>query len=313
MQSAQRPKDMTPTEAEAPTTHAVAEVSLQAEAKEASNVEVATSIQEASNPDVVETRVLEIVVPEPVHIGAMKLSFIVMETAAFELTNELVIQIYDHLNLPVSVPIMHMIHLPGARNMGLWKVTDGDRSLFLKLTSSQRLRPDIPTDAEQCIKLAQTCPGITTDDRLSFPTNILSLYGPTGVQVCDMLVMKEVPGMSLADHIGWKWHSKEQQQLEQLNSIVKSCGAFLYDIHSTYGMQHGDFHASNVHYDEATGVFSMIDVGDFDPNPFFYQGVHDDVTHFCHMLKTLEQHYDGPVVADCNSSFMAGYKERSGR
>jgi len=89
---------------------------------------------------------------------------------------------------------------------------------------------------------------------------------------------------------------------------MQKVGAFLADFHAVYQMQHADFHVSNVMYDEAVDLFTLIDVADMEVDA--YEGKEDDVSYFNKALMTLEQYYGADLLLNCCTCVSAGYRAR---
>merc|ERR1719272_2011579 len=159
-------------------------------------------------------------------------------------------QLLLHLGCSSSTSIQELNN-PGARNIGLWLLTDGSQELVLKLISSKRKQSHAPTDTERCQILAKKHPGIENDNRLTFPGTIFKCSDPCGNELYDLSVMKKAAGLRMADILCHHCRSNTGQ-LDTLVEIFHKFGMFLTRFHETYQMQHGDCHPSNVFYDAST-------------------------------------------------------------
>jgi peptidase E len=116
-------------------------------------------------------------------------------------------------------------------------------------------------------------------------------------------------GMQMTQYMFAKFSSG---QAAELPSIFQELGKIMKAIHLTYrindrSMQHGDCQPSNVFYDEASGVFTLIDVADFGFGPYLAQGGGDDVQQFIDGLHTLTPWYGKKLIEDCALFFRMGY------
>merc|ERR1712222_205889 len=173
-------------------------------------------------------------------------------------------------------------------------------SLVLKAVQAVQ-KHGVPTLAEKLIKLSTDHPHIKRDNFLAFPTRVIHCLGPNGETRFDIFVMRNVPGMTLAEVIARKWEYKEISKLMQ---IFEQFGARLGEFHTKYGdKQHGDLQPSNVFYDEASGKFTLIDVGDIGGAVCSFDR---DVDRFLGGLSLLAKG-DAQLYVDGRQHFEAGY------
>jgi hypothetical protein len=194
---------------------------------------------------------------------------------------------------------------PKRKSEGMWLLSDTSQHLVLKLVSSNRKHPSVPTEAEKCVALAHKHPAIATDQSLSFPLMIFKCSAAGGVELYDLFVTRETLGTRLSDVLAHHYRSNPDR-LDTLVEIFRKFGVYLAGFHATYQMQHGHCHPSNVFYDESSNLFTITDVSKMEANP--YSSDDDDVTYFYRALKTLEQYYGAELVKRCGLSVAAGYK-----
>lgn len=214
-------------------------------------------------------------------------------------------QILAHLGCSCDASIQEMAN-PGGCSQGIWLLNDVDQKLILKLTSSKRKLPHIPTDAEKCVTLASKHPNIGSDHSLSFPVMVFRCCEPSGDELHDLHVMRHARGLRIADVVA-HYCRANHSKLDNLVEIFRNFGAFLAKFHEAYQMQHGDCHPSNVFYDESCNLFTLIDVAGISVSP--YTTDDDDFTYFNRALMMLSQYYGSELLTRCGLSMRAGYKE----
>lgn len=188
----------------------------------------------------------------------------------------------------------------GGQNKGTWILRDGARCLVLKLVEGQRKHPNMPTEAEVFGTLLREHPQIRSDLSLAFPFKVFYFRDSSGSRRYDLIVMNKAPGVAMAEVISTKVGF---QQTGQLLPILESLGRFLAGVHSRYNLQHGDLQPSNIFYDEATGNFTLIDVGGMDGMP-----CQKDVEHFGESLNMLANGLQKPMLStDGVRHFRNGY------
>ncbi|CAE7632007.1 unnamed protein product [Symbiodinium sp. CCMP2456] len=128
-------------------------------------------------------------------------------------------------------------------NHGIWflsgtcgEVGSDYEELVLKLVRCHRIADNVPTEAENLVKVHREHSSISKDEILAFPIKIFSCFdGPTKKH--DLIVMRKVPGERLAEVICRKFYNN---QLALLDAIFENLGATLASFHERYGKQHGD-------------------------------------------------------------------------
>mmetsp|Transcript_23228 Transcript_23228/g.36329 ORF Transcript_23228/g.36329 Transcript_23228/m.36329 type:complete len:696 (+) Transcript_23228:72-2159(+) len=204
----------------------------------------------------------------------------------------------------------------GSFNDGVWIVSDSKSdALVLKLVPHHRVREDMKTDTEKYTTLLQRCPNIVSELSFTVPVMVLQLIGVDGARSKDLLVMRKAMGLQITQHLYNKYLaicSGEDQRLAELSNMFWEFGRFMRTIHRVYSvgdtsMQHGDCQPSNVFYDEASGIFTLVDVADFGFGPFLAQGGEDDVEHFIDGLRSLQTWYGKNLIDACASEFRNGY------
>jgi hypothetical protein len=211
-------------------------------------------------------------------------------------------QILKHVGASPSASIEEL-PAAGGRSKGMWRLTDDNLKLVLKLVSSKRACAQVPTDAEKYVALETKCPEISKDPSMAFPRMILKCYAPGGEELYDLFVMQQAPGLRMADIIS-NYYRAEVSRLPDLIEIFRKLGVCLVNFHRVYQMQHGHCHASNVFYDEDMRVFTMINVADMSTCNDMED---DDILYFNRKLMTLSEYYGSDLLTRCIASLQAGY------
>jgi hypothetical protein len=189
----------------------------------------------------------------------------------------------------------------GGQNQGMWVLQDSQRSFIIKATSAMRRNAAFPSEAEAFAKIAQRHPMIRTDPQLAFPVKVLLCRDASGARQHDLIVMHKAPGIQLSTLIARKC----KRQADVLNDIFQGAGQFIAGIHNRYQMQHGDFQPSNVFYDEATDVFTLIDVCGMESA---HTHLDSDVDHFLESLRLVARGLQATELSnDGNRYFQMGY------
>jgi len=191
----------------------------------------------------------------------------------------------------------------GGMNSGMWTLCDSSQALMLKLVSSQRHHPMIPTETESFLKLATEYPNLVDDKDFTFPLKIFRCRGPAGHTTHDLIVMRKASGECFTDVINRKWKGRRVSELMQ---DFEALGSFLANIHNKHGLQHGDCQPSNIFYDEATGHFTMIDIADL-ASRSACKVQESDVEHFCAGVRLLSRCHGDLLHSEGSLRFKAGY------
>jgi len=185
----------------------------------------------------------------------------------------------------------------GGLNEGVWFMGD----LVLKLVKVGRRHASLPSETENLIKLHRERPDMALDPSLSFPLAIFSCIGPARENTYELIVMKRVRGTKLATLIALLWNNSQQSKIWKVFARV---GTYLASFQSRYGtsMCHGDFHPSNIFYDEASDAISLIDLGTLGQ-----PSAETDAEHFEKSLKILAKSYGQVLEIEGTRSFRTGY------
>jgi len=188
----------------------------------------------------------------------------------------------------------------GGQNEGIWMLEDGPRSYVMKLVRHQ-LPHSATTDADRLVRLASECPNIVDDPALAFPLKMFRCKGPNGSHSHDLLVMRKASGRALTEYVALKWAEGKGAPL--VMDLLEKVGGFLADFHKKYGhKQHCDFHPTNLFYDEATGLLTMIDVGSIGASTCT-----TDMDHFIQGLAIMSRMLGPQFHIDGMTHFRAGY------
>jgi len=212
-------------------------------------------------------------------------------------------QLISQLGLSPAATIDPM-QQQGGLNAGIWLLTcpATPATLVLKLVNSQREHPELPTEAERYIRLAREYPFLAQDPALAFPVRIFRCCcREAGGSRHDLVVMPKASGQCLDEVVSQKWRCG---QTASLMRVFEALGSFLASVHSRHGMQHGDFTISNIFYNEASGMFTMIDLADFGPQSLSEE---TDVDRFTKGIELLSKWFNSQMYTDGMRYFQAGY------
>jgi len=147
----------------------------------------------------------------------------------------------------------------GGNNCGVWFLKARHEDLVLKLVQSSSGLQGIPSEAQTYIDLWKRHPALVGDASLAFPQRIMRICRDQESHDYDLIVMRRVPGESLASLIQEKWR---QGKISEVYSIIEKAGACVGRFHNQYGELHGDLQCMNIFFDEVSGRVSLIDLGD---------------------------------------------------
>lgn len=196
----------------------------------------------------------------------------------------------------------------GGLNDGVWFLTVQTRVYALKLVTSSRKFPTLPTEAENLTRLSRAFPHIRDDDAVAFPLKIFDCITAAGKKVKNLIVMRKADGQRFAEWIGSKVNS---QRSAEVFVACESLGKALKMFHQKYpGSQHTDFQPSNIYYVEpgAGGaaqknarLFTFIDIGGMGAPV-----MESDKDHFIKSLEILGKAYGQPFVRGATQAFQKG-------
>jgi len=217
-------------------------------------------------------------------------------------------QLLEKLRIPAATArVAAMEGFRGGLNEGVWYVSSPGRDeLVLKLVRCKRLAANIPTEAENFMKLYREHPTAYRDPTLALPFKIFGCIGRGGMKMHDLIVMQRVRGERLAEWMAKKWY---KSQAEEMYQLFERLGASLAEYHARYGgAQHGDFQPSNIFYDETADALYFIDMGGMG-----VPTVENDVEHFVKSLMLLSQSYNSSAAIEGEHYFKRGYERACGR
>lgn len=195
----------------------------------------------------------------------------------------------------------------GGFNEGTWFLNGNSRqgTLVLKLVKTNRRHPMLPTDVENFKAIIQRHPNIINDHALSFAIKIFHCVGPGENWSHDLIVMRKAPGHGFNATVCTKC---ALGQVESLMKDMESLGCLLAQVHSVYGMQHGDLQPSNIFHDEANGWFTLVDCGGMGPNPYAHD---DDLQHLIEGIALITQHMGEEFQGDVKRHLEASYSQEA--
>jgi len=214
-------------------------------------------------------------------------------------------QLQLKLGFPSCAGVEELKGFRGGLNEGVWFIGKGacaqHEEIVLKLVKCVSIAPTLPTEAESFRRVFKDHPGIVSDPTVAFPRKIFRCLGASGESRYDLICMRKMRGMRLAEVTAHKWHNNQKAELIQ---IIKLLGTCMAEFHRRYaGLHHGDLQPSNVFWDEEAGKVSLIDVGGMDRAVI----VETDQAHFFKSLHLLSQHYGPQFATDGIRAFEAGY------
>lgn len=198
---------------------------------------------------------------------------------------------------------IEVLNNAGGFNEGMWLLQGQSKQgpLVLKLVKKERRHPMLPTDVENFMEIIKGRPTIINDHALSFPIKMFHCIGLEDEWSWDLIVMRKAPGCGLEAIVATKC------ALDQVDSLMQDfdkLGAFLAQIHTVYGMQHGDLQPCNVFYDDAAGWFSLVDCGGMGPSPYADE---DDLQHLRAGIRLITPHMGEDFHKDVRDNLEAGY------
>jgi hypothetical protein len=201
----------------------------------------------------------------------------------------------------------------GGQNLGIWQLNLpppaqqilGHKVLIVKMVRAQSSHQFLDSEADHLCKLAEACPSIREDPKLTFPIKVLDIVPPSNRVQCNLMVMPIAKGTRLAEYFCMSIAGNKIQELLQ---VIKELGRELRLFHQRYNnRKHADFTPSNIFFDQQSRSFTFIDVGGVGTNV-----VEKDDEHFikslqitCGPQSPYGAHFN-PVV----QAFRAGYAGR---
>jgi hypothetical protein len=176
-------------------------------------------------------------------------------------------QIVQAMGGPVCQVAVQRLSAGGGQNMGIWQLAIpppaqhivGHKVLIVKMVASHSSHRCLDSEADHLCKLAEACPAIREDPKLTFPIKVLDLVPPSGRVQQNLMVMPVAKGHRFAEYFCM---SITAGKLHELLGVLKDLGRELKLFHQRYNSKkHADFTPSNIFYDDQTKSFTFIDVG----------------------------------------------------
>lgn len=200
----------------------------------------------------------------------------------------------------------------GGQNLGIWSLTIpplaeqiiGHKVLIVKMVNARSTHRCLDSEADNICKLAEACPAIREDPKLSFPIKVLDLIPPSGRVQQNLMIMPNAKGHRLAEYFCM---CIAQGKSQELMGVLRDLGRELKLFHQRYNnRKHADFTPSNIFYDSQTKSFTFIDVGGIGTNV-----VERDDEHFIKSLQITCGHGQyAPHFNPAMTAFHAGYAGR---
>lgn len=194
----------------------------------------------------------------------------------------------------------------GGLNSGIWilheasNIDSPPQDWILKVVTATKKASNLPTEAQNILRLANEHPGMLSDPLLAFPTAILSCVGVARAKTHDLLVMRKARGERLCEVFARKLHSGQRSECWR---IIEKVGVATASIHWRYAnMQHGDLQPANIFWDESSGHITVLDIGGMG-----IATCDDDVQHFARALHLLATSYGSDFERDGMAAFQRGY------
>merc|ERR1719487_70156 len=237
-----------------------------------------------------------------------------MDGDKFEASRELP-RILESLGLPAETRanVEAMTGFTGGLNEGVWFLTveapglNGMTHFAMKLVSSRRKYPTMPTEVENFHHMCMRWPAMRRDPTLAFPVKLLDCLPPSAKPTQNLIIMPRAIGTRLGDWLGL---ANARGQMDQIVASMESLGRDLRAFHEKYSTHHADFQPSNVYLGRLSGQQGyegeqqnvLIDIG----------GVgtavgETDQVHFTKSLELLGKAYGADFVRSATDAFMDGY------
>jgi hypothetical protein len=222
-------------------------------------------------------------------------------------------QIVQAMGGPACQVQVQKMSAGGGQNLGIWQLhlpppaqaILGHKVLIVKMVRAQSSHHCLDSEADHLCKLAEGCPSIREDPKLTFPIKVLDIVPPSNRVQHNLMVMPIAKGQRLAEYFCMSCAGGKIQELLQ---VIKELGRELKLFHQRYNnRKHADFTPSNIFYDQQTKSFTFIDVGGVGTNV-----VDRDDEHF---IKSLQitcgpgSPY-GSYFTNVVQAFRAGYAGR---
>jgi hypothetical protein len=177
-------------------------------------------------------------------------------------------QIVQALGGPaIPAVVQRMSNAGGGQNMGIWtfqlpppaQQIIGHKVLIVKMVQAQSSHRCLPSEADSICKVAEACPAIREDPKLTFPIKVLDLVPPSNRVQYNLMVMPEAKGNRLAEYFCMSITGGRSHELME---VLKMLGRELKMFHQRYNnRKHADFTPSNIFYDASTKSLTFIDLG----------------------------------------------------
>jgi hypothetical protein len=222
-------------------------------------------------------------------------------------------RILESLGLTATTPanVEAMTGFTGGLNDGVWFLTveapglNGMTHFAMKLVSSRRKYPTMPTEVENFHHMCMRWPAMRRDPTLAFPVKLLDCVPPSKTVTQNLIIMPRAIGTRLGDWLGL---ANARGQMDQIVASMERLGRDLRTFHVNYSTHHADFQPSNVYLGRLSGAGAgeqlnvFIDIG----------GVgtavgETDQVHFTKSLELLGKAYGADFVRSATDAFMDGY------
>jgi len=221
--------------------------------------------------------------------------------------------IVQALGGPACQAPLQNLNAGGGQNLGVWqlqvppaaKQIIGYGVLIVKMVPAQSSHRSLDSEANNLCKLAEACPAIREDSKLTFPIKVLDIVPPSNRVQHNLMIMPIAKGKRLAEYMCM---SAAGGRLQEMLGVIRDLGRELKLFHQRYSnRKHADFTPSNIFYDETTRSLTFIDVGGMGT-----QVVERDEEHFIkslHLTMGPRSPY-GQYLQSTVQAFQQGYMGR---
>merc|ERR1719456_672791 len=115
--------------------------------------------------------------------------------------------------------------------------------------------------------------------------------------------MPQAKGKRLSDWQGTRL-GRAGPGMHEVFEVYRRLGQVLQQFHNRYNRQlnHADFTPANVHYDDVTKQFTLVDLGGLGTNV-----TEGDLEHFCNSINIMGVHYGAQYVQQGQQALKQGY------
>jgi hypothetical protein len=176
-------------------------------------------------------------------------------------------QIMQALGGPACQVAVQNLAMGGGQNFGIWKLQIpppaqqiiGHKVLIVKMVRAQSSHRYLDNEADHLCKLAEACPAMREDPKLTFPIKVLDLVPPSNRVQHNLMIMPVAKGDRLAEYFCM---TISAGRAHEMMGVLQMLGRELKLFHQRYNnRKHADFTPSNIFYEPQSKSFTFIDLG----------------------------------------------------